>query len=401
MDFDLSEELLAVRELGREFAEKEIAPTAAADDRDHRFRRDIFEKMGQLGFFGCVVPEGCGGSGLGYLAMVLLTEEIARVHSSMRVHINTQLAPAVTLARFGTEEQQRRWVPGLVDGSRVGCFAITEPDSGSDVASMSTRAKRTDGGYVLSGTKTWISNAPVADWGLVYAATDRDARHHGLSAFMVELDSAGVRRTTLDKMGALASPTGTLEFDDVRVPADQRVGAEGQGFAMCMWQLNQTRLSCAAGALGVARAAREAAVAYANQRQQFGRPIGRFQMIQDSLAQMIVEEESARLLVYRAAYLADRGQPNNLEVSMAKYAAAEAAAHAADGAFKILGAYGYSTEFPVERYLRDAKSYQIVEGSSNIHKLIIAQDALGYRRANRAPGQAREDPRMRLTPRRD
>ncbi|MDE0027859.1 MAG: acyl-CoA dehydrogenase family protein [Deltaproteobacteria bacterium] len=383
MDFDLSEELLAVRELGREFAEKEIAPTAAADDRDHRFRRDIFEKMGQLGFFGCVVPENCGGSGLGYLAMVLLTEEIARVHSSVRVHINTQLAPAVTLARFGTEEQKRRWVPGLVDGSRVGCFAITEPDSGSDVASMSTRAKRTDGGYVLSGTKTWISNAPVADWGLVYAATDRDARHRGLSAFMVELDGAGVRRATLDKMGALASPTGTLEFDEVRVPADQRIGAEGQGFAMCMWQLNQTRLSCAAGALGVARAAREAAVAYANQRQQFGQPIGRFQMIQDSLAQMIVEEEAARLLVYRAAHLADRGQPNNLEVSMAKYAAAEAAAHAADGAFKILGAYGYSTEFPVERYLRDAKSYQIVEGSSNVHKLIIAQDALGYRRANR------------------
>lgn len=383
MDFDLSEELLAVRELGREFAEKEIAPTAAADDRDHRFRRDIFEKMGQLGFFGCVVPASCGGSGLGYLAMVLLTEEIARVHSSVRVHINTQLAPAVTLARFGTEEQKRRWVPGLVDGSRVGCFAITEPDSGSDVASMSTRAKRTNDGYVLSGTKTWISNAPVADWGLVYAATDRDARHRGLSAFMVELDGAGVRRATLDKMGVLASPTGTLEFDDVRVPADQRIGAEGQGFAMCMWQLNQTRLSCAAGALGVARAAREAAVAYANQRQQFGQPIGRFQMIQDSLAQIIVEEEAARLLVYRAAHLADRGQPNNLEVSMAKYAAAEAAAHAADGAFKILGAYGYSTEFPVERYLRDAKSYQIVEGSSNVHKLIIAQDALGYRRANR------------------
>ncbi len=384
MEFDLSDELLAVRELGREFAEKEIAPTAAADDRNHHFRREIFEKMGRLGFFGCVVPESCGGSGLGYLAMVLLTEEIARVHSSVRVHINTQLAPAVTLARFGTEEQQRRWVPGLVDGSRVGCFAITEPDSGSDVASMSTRAVRTGDGYVLRGTKTWISNAPVADWALVYAATDRDARHRGLSAFMVELDDAGVRRATLDKMGALASPTGTLEFDDVRVRADQRIGAEGQGFTMCMWQLNQTRLSCAAGALGVARAAREAAVAYANQRQQFGQPIGRFQMIQDSLAQMIVEEEAARLLAYRAADLADRGRPNNLEVSMAKYAAAEAAAHAADGAFKILGAYGYSTEFPVERYLRDAKSYQIVEGSSNIHKLIIAQDALGYRRANRA-----------------
>lgn len=383
MDFDLSDELLAVRELGRDFAEKEIAPTAAADDRDHHFRRETFEKMGQLGFFGCVVPEAYGGTGLGYLAMVLLTEEIARVHSSVRVHVNTQLAPAVTLARFGSEAQRRRWIPGLVDASRIGCFAITEPDAGSDVVSMSTRAERTEGGYVLKGTKTWISNAPIADVALVYAVTDREAGHRGLSAFMVELDQAGVRRGTLDKMGALASPTGTLEFDDVAVPADHRVGAEGEGFSICMWQLNQTRLSCAAGALGVARAAREAAVAYANQRQQFGREIGRFQMIQDSLAQIIVEEEAARLLVYRAASLADRGRPNNLEVSMAKYAAAEAAAHAADSAFKILGAYGYSTEFPVERYLRDAKSYQIVEGSSNIHKLIIAQDALGYRKANR------------------
>ena len=383
MDFDLSDELLAVRELGRDFAEKEIAPTAAADDRDHYFRRETFEKMGRLGFFGCVVPEAYGGTGLGYLAMVLLTEEIARVHSSVRVHVNTQLAPAVTLARFGSEAQRRRWIPGLVDASHIGCFAITEPDAGSDVVSMSTRAERTGEGYVLKGTKTWISNAPIADVALVYAVTDREAGHRGLSAFMVELDQAGVRRGTLDKMGALASPTGTLEFDDVAVPADHRVGAEGQGFSMCMWQLNQTRLSCAAGALGVARAAREAAVAYANQRQQFGQQIGRFQMIQDSLAQMIVEEEAARLLVYRAASLADSGRPNNLEVSMAKYSAAEAAAHAADSAFKILGAYGYSTEFPVERYLRDAKSYQIVEGSSNIHKLIIAQDALGYRKANR------------------
>lgn len=386
MDFELSDELLAVRELAREFAEKEIAPTAAADDREHRFRRDVFEKMGRLGFFGCVVPEEYGGTGLGYLAMVLLTEEVARVHSSVRVHVNTQLAPAVTLARFGAEEQKRRWIPGLVDGTRVGCFAITEPDAGSDVASLSTRADRTDRGYVLKGTKTWISNAPVADLALVYAVTDRAAGRRGLSAFMVELDGAGVRRSTLDKMGALASPTGTLEFDDAPVPEGNRVGAEGQGFAMCMWQLNQTRLSCAAGALGVARAAREAAVAYANQRKQFGREIGRFQMIQDSLARMIVEEEAARLLVYRAACLADRRQPNDLQVSMAKYAAAEAAAHAADDAFKILGAYGYSTEFPVERYLRDAKSYQIVEGSSNIHKLIIAQDALGYRKAGRQEG---------------
>jgi glutaryl-CoA dehydrogenase (non-decarboxylating) len=387
MDFDLSDELLAVRDLARTFAEKEIAPTAAEDDRNHHFRREIFEKMGQLGFFGCIVPEPYGGTGLGYMAMVLLTEQIARVHSAVRVHINTQLAPSATLSRFGSEEQKRRWIPDLVSASRIGCFAITEPDAGSDIASMSTQATRTEDGYVLKGTKAWISNAPIADWALVYAVTDRKAQHRGLSAFMVDLTGAGVSRSTLNKMGVLASPTGTLEFDNVNIPADHRIGTEGQGFSMCMWQLNQTRLSCAAGALGVAQAAREAAVDYANQRQQFGQKIGRFQMIQDSLARMIVEEESARLLVYRAAHLADRGKPNNLEVSMAKYAAAEAAAHAADDAFKILGAYGFSTEFPVERYLRDAKSYQIVEGSSNIHKLIIAQDALGYRKANRSPEQ--------------
>lgn len=383
MDFDLSEDLLAVRELARTFAEKEIAPTAMADDREHLFRRELFNQMGQLGFFGCVFPEAYGGTNLGFMALVMITEEIARAHSAVRVHINTQMGPGLTLLQFGNQEQQRRWIPPLASGESIGCFAITEPNSGSDVASMATQATRVSDGYRLSGTKTWISNAPVADIALVYAVTDRAKKHRGLSAFLLDLNRPGVQRSTLNKMGALASPTGELTFDEVLIPEDARVGEENQGFAMCMWQLNQTRLNCAAGALGVARAAREAAVAYANTRQQFGEEIGRFQMIQDAIAQIIVEEEAARLLVYKAAYLADQQRPNNLQVSMAKYAAAEAAAHAADSAFKILGAYGYSTEFPVERYLRDAKSYQIVEGSSNIHKLIIAQDALGYRLANR------------------
>jgi glutaryl-CoA dehydrogenase (non-decarboxylating) len=383
MDFDLSEELVAVRDLARDFSEKQIAPGAMIEDREHRFRRDLVTQMGELGFFGCVFPEIYGGTDLGFLALAVITEEVARAHSAVRVHINAQLGPGLTLLEFGNQEQQRQWIPRLVSGESIGCFAITEPDSGSDVASMATRAVRVEGGYRLSGTKTWISNAPVADIGLIYASTDRTKKHHGLSAFVVDLNQPGIQRKTLDKMGALASPTGELTFSEVLVSSDCLVGEEGQGFSMCMWQLNQTRLNCAAGALGVARASREAAVAYAKTRKQFGQEIGRFQMIQDAIAQMIVEEEAARLLVYKAAHLADRKQPNNLEVSTAKYAAAEAAAHAADSALKILGAYGYSTEFPVERYLRDAKSYQIVEGSSNIHKLIIAQDALGYRPANR------------------
>ncbi len=383
MEFDLPEELIAVRNLSREFAEKEIAPTTAKDDQEHFFRRELVTKMGELGFFGCVIPEEYGGTNLGYMALALITEEIARVHSAVRVHINMQIGPALALLRFGSEEQKKKWIPALIGGKVIGCFAITEPNAGSDVASMTTTATKGEQGYTLRGAKTWISNAPVADVALVYAYTDKAKRHHGMSTFMVELNQPGVTRRTLEKLGAHASPTGELTFDNVRVPPESRIGPEGEGFKVCMWQLNQTRFNCSAGALGVARAAREAAVSYANQREQFGQKIGQFQMIQDMIAQMVVEEEAARLLVYRAAFLADQKKPNNLEVSMAKYAAAEAAAHSADSAIKILGAYGYSTEFPVERYLRDAKSYQIVEGSSNIQKLIIAQDALGYRKANR------------------
>ncbi len=383
MDFELSDELKAVRDLARDFAAKEIAPTAAADDRERKFSRDLVAKMGELGFYGAVVPESYGGNGLGFLALSLITEEIARAHSAMRVFINMQTGPALALVQFGTEEQKKRWLPPLVRGEKIGCFAITEPDAGADVAGMRTTATRKGDAYVLSGSKIWISNAPVADTALIYAYTDRAQKHRGMSAFFADLNQPGVGRRSLETMGTHASPLGELTFENFRVPTESLLGKEGDGFKICMWQLNQTRLSCAAGALGVARAAREAAVSYCNQRVQFGQKIGEFQMNQDLIAQMIVHEEAARLLVYRAAWLADRKQPNNLEVSIAKYSAAEAAAYAADAALRILGAYGYSTEFPVERYLRDAKSYQIVEGSSNIQKIIIAQDALGYRKANR------------------
>lgn len=383
MDFELSEELIAVRDLARDFATKEIAPSAAQDDREHKFRKDLVLKMGELGFYGCVVPESYGGSGLGYLAMALITEEVARVHSAMRVFMNMQVGPALTLLQFGTEEQKRRWIPPLLRGESVSCFAITEPDAGSDVAALRTMAVLDGDSYVLNGSKIWISNAPVADTALIYASIDRAQKHRGISAFYADLHQPGVSRRALDTLGVHCSPIGEITFENFRIPKASLIGKEGEGFKICMWQLNQTRLSCAAGALGLARAAREAAVSYCNQREQFGQKIGEFQMNQDLIAQMIVHEEAASLLVHRAAWLADRKQPNNLETSMAKYAAAEAAAFAADAALRILGAYGYSTEFPVERYFRDAKSYQIVEGSSNIHKLIIAQDALGYRKANR------------------
>lgn len=383
MDFELSEELVAVRDLAREFAEKEIAPTAAKDDRERNFRKDLLLKMGELGFFGTVIPEEYGGNGLGFLALALITEEVARAHSALRVAINMQIGPALALLKFGDEEQKKKWIPPLVRGESVGCFAITEPDAGSDVAAIRATAMRKGDNYLINGTKLWISNAPVADGGLVYAYTDKSQKHRGLSAFYANFDRPGITRRALETLGAHASPIGELTFENFALSAENLLGKEGDGFKVCMWQLNQTRLNCAAGAVGLARAGREAAVNYCNQREQFGQKIGQYQMNQDLIAQMIVHEEAARLLVYRAAWLADQNRPNNLEVSIAKYTAAEAAAYAADAALRILGAYGYSTEFPVERYYRDAKSYQIVEGSSNIQKLIIAQDALGYRRANR------------------
>ena len=383
MDFELPEELAEVQKLARDFAEKEIAPSAAQDDREHRFRKDLTLKMGELGFYGCLVPEEYGGNGLGFLAHALISEEIARAHSAIRVYLNMQAGPAVTLCEFGSEEQKRKYLPGLLSGESVGLFAITEPDAGSDVAAMKSIARRDGDEYRLSGTKIWITNASVADAGIIFACTDKAQKHRGISAFYADLNQPGVTRRDLDKLGAHASPTGELTFDDFRIPAANLIGREGDGFKICMRHLSHTRLGCAAGAVGLARAAREAAVSYANQREQFGQKIGQFQMNQDSIAQMVVQEEAARLLVYRAAGLADRGRPYNLEVSIAKYAAGEAAAFCADAALRLLGAYGYSTEFPVERYYRDAKSYQIVEGSANIQKLIIAQDALGYRKANR------------------
>jgi glutaryl-CoA dehydrogenase (non-decarboxylating) len=383
MDFELSEELIAVRELAREFAEKEIAPTVAKDDKEKNFRPDLVRKMGELGFYGTLIPESYGGNGLGFLAMVLITEEIARVHSAMRVAINMQIGPAVTLLQFGTEEQKKKFIPPLVSGETIGCFAITEADAGSDVAGMRTAAKRDGDRYLVNGNKIFITNAPVTNGGLVYAYTDRAQKHRGMTAFYADWTQPGLSRRSIEALGAHCSPLGELIFDNFPIPAANRLGNEGDGFKICMWQLNQTRLNCAAGALGVARAAKEAAVNYCNQRVQFGQKIGEFQMNQDMIAQMIVHEEAARLLVYRAAWLADQNKPNNLETSVGKYTAAEAANFAADAAMKILGAYGYSTEFPVERYYRDAKSYQIVEGSSNVQKMIIAQDALGYRKANR------------------
>jgi glutaryl-CoA dehydrogenase (non-decarboxylating) len=384
MNFELSEENKAIRDMARKFALQEIAPLVAEDDRNHRFQRDIMQKMGQLGFFGCVIPEEYGGTNSGFLAHCLIVEEVGRVSGSLRVPFNSlAFGPALTLVNWGTEEQKQVYVPGIVRGEKVGCFAITEPNAGSDVAAISTRAVKNKDGYVLNGTKTWATLASVADVILVYASTTPEAKAKGLSAFIIDARTPGITTTNLDKMGLHCVPTGELIFEDCQIPANALVGSENNGFKICMSTLDNTRLTTAAGAVGMAQGCIDESVKYCNERSQFGQLIGMFQANQTKIADMVIATEAARLLVYRAAWQKDQGMRNTLETSIAKAAAADAAVSASGYAMQLLGAYGYSIEYPVERYYREAKLYQIIEGSSNILRMIIALDALGMRKANR------------------
>lgn len=386
MDFELTEEQEEIRRVAREFAAKEIAPTADADYKAHRFPRGIVNKMAELGFFGCVIPEKYGGTGLGHLTQCIITEEVARVSPSLRLPFNMQtVGPALTILHWGSEMLRQNYIPRLVSAEIMGCFAISEPNAGSDVAAMETTAALDGDHFVVNGTKTWASQAQVADLVLFYAYTDKSLKHRGISAFVIESTTPGYHSAPLeDKLGLHSAPTGTITFEDCRIPKGNLVGELGEGFKICMWQLDNTRLSSAAGAVGVAQGCLDQAAKYAMEREQFGQKIGTFQMNQEIIARMAVDVEAARLLIYRAAYLKDKGVPHTLEVSMAKYFAAETAVRAADGAMRILSSYGYSDEYPTARFYRDARSYTIVEGTSNIQKLIISQDVLGIRKANKA-----------------
>ena len=381
MDFSLSEEQKAMRDMAKNFAEKKIAPTMEEDEKEHKFRREIVKGMAGLGFFGCIAPEKYGGNESGYLAATVMTEEIAKVSPSWGLPFNLQMnSIQPVLLSFGTEEQRERWIPKLITAETLGCFAITEANTGSDVASMKTTVREVEGGFVLNGTKMWISGIPVADVGIVYAYTDRALKHKGMSAFMVDMHSPGVTQKAIEtKLGLFCAPTGEIVFEDVKLPKENLIGQKGDGFKICMAMLDNTRLSSAARAVGVAKACLEHSIRYANEREQFGQTIASFQMIQDQIAEMYVEEQAARLLLYRAACNRDLGQRNTIEVSCAKYYAAEVAVKAANQAVKIFGSYGFSSEYPVERFYRDAKSYQIVEGTSNIQKWIIARNALGLK----------------------
>jgi glutaryl-CoA dehydrogenase (non-decarboxylating) len=387
MDFTLSEEFQMLRDSARQFAEERIAPFADEWDEKHYFPyEEVVKPMAELGFFGTVIPEKFGGNEMGWLAAMILTEEIARASSSLRVQINMQaLGCAFTICRYGTDELKEKYVPKLVSAEYIGGFAITEPNAGSDVMAMKSTAEDRGDHWLLNGSKTWISNATIADVLIYYAYTDRAAKSKGLSAFVIEPKNfGGITTTNLDKLGSRSSPTGEIILENTKVPKGNILGKPGDGAKIVFGSLNQTRLSAAAGGIGVAQACLDATTAYCKQREQFGTLIGNFQMNQDMIAQVACELEAARLMVYKAACQKDQGDlGNTLEVAMAKYLAGEIAVKASQVAMKILGAYGYSTEYPVARYYRDAPTYQMVEGSANVCKMITGLDQLDIRKANK------------------
>ncbi|HOO89822.1 MAG TPA: acyl-CoA dehydrogenase family protein [Syntrophales bacterium] len=387
MDFGLSDELIMLRDTVRDFATEKIAPFADEWDENHYFPyEEVVKPMGQLGFFGTVIPEEYGGNEMGWLAAIIITEEIARASSSLRVQVNMQeLGCAFTIFRYGNEALKKKYIEKLVNAEILGAFAITEPGAGSDIMAIKSTAEDKGDHWLINGQKTWISNATIGGINIFYAYTDRSAGGSGLSAFVVDLEnSEGITVTDLDKMGSRSSPTGEIILENTKIPKDHILGKPGDGAKIVFGSLAQTRLSAAAGGIGLSQACLDAVTQYAMEREQFGQPIGKFQMNQALIGEMVAEIEAARLAVYKAAWQKDQGNlGNNLEVAAAKYLSGELAYKCSQYAMRILGAYGYSTEYPVARFFRDAPTYAMVEGSTNVCKFIMAQDQLGIRKANR------------------
>jgi alkylation response protein AidB-like acyl-CoA dehydrogenase len=381
MDFELTDEQRLIRETVRRFAEQELAPAASERDRAGRFSRELVNRMASMGLLGGPIPKEYGGSGLDYISHAIITEEVGRADSSLRTTLSVQVSlVALSLVRWGNEDQRRHYLPKLCAGRMLGCFGLTEPNAGSDPASMDTTAVKYGAGWVLNGTKTWISNGTVADLALIFAQTDKAKGHHGIAAFLVEQGTPGfATRPITDKLGLRASDTGELIFDNCSVPETALLGSVSQGFTVAMSALDNGRFSVAAGCVGIIQGCLDACTEYAKTRHQFGRPIGSFQLVQDMIARMAVDLDAARLLVFRAGHLKNQGIAGTVETSIAKYFASEAAVRAATDAVQIFGAYGYSEETPVARYYRDAKVATIYEGTSQIQKLIIGSHLLGMR----------------------
>ncbi|THA67641.1 acyl-CoA dehydrogenase [Streptomyces sp. A0958] len=379
MNLELSEEQEAVRRLAEDFVARDVAPYAVEWDRSENVDKSIVKKLGALGFLGLTVPEEYGGSGGDHLAYCLVTEELGRGDSSVRGIVSVSLGlVAKTVAAWGDEEQKRQWLPRLTSGDAIGCFGLTEPGTGSDAGSLTTRAVRDGADYVVNGSKMFITNGTWADVVLLFARTNDTPGHKGISAFLVPTDTPGLtRRTIHGKLGLRGQATAELVLEDVRVPATALMGPEGKGFSIAMSALAKGRMSVAAGCVGIARAALDAAVGYAGEREQFGRPIAGYQLVQELISDISVDVEAARLLTWRVADLVDRGQDFATAASRAKLFASEAAVRAANNALQVFGGYGYIDEYPVGKLLRDARVMTLYEGTSQIQKLIIGRALTG------------------------
>jgi glutaryl-CoA dehydrogenase (non-decarboxylating) len=384
VDFELTDEQRLLQDTVRRFVDERILPNAVDNDIAHRLDREAIAGMAELGILGIVIPEEYGGAGLDFVSEAFACEEIERGEAAFRTLISVHVGlNSLALLKYASEDQKHRWLVPQAGGEKLACFGLTEPAAGSDVAALKSTARREGDVYVLNGSKNWISYADVADHALVFAKTDPSAKHKGISAFVLERGMPGFTTAeTENKLGIWAGSTGELFFQNVEVPAENLIGEEGQGFEIAMYGLDQGRFTVAAGACGVIRACLERSVEYARERETFGRPIGSNQFVQDMIAEMVLGYETSKLLVMQAAWMKDQGMRNTRETSLAKWHATESAFRAAHLAIQVHGAYGYSAEYGIERYFRNARAPIIYEGTTQIHKMMQAEHALGLRNLN-------------------
>jgi butyryl-CoA dehydrogenase len=379
MDFELTDEQRLVQETARAFTDNEIVERARENDRNEHFDLELVAKIAAQGYLGAIVPREYGGAGLDYLTYGLIVEEVGRGDSAMRTVVSVQTSLVCSaFVRWGTEEQKQHYLPKLCSGEWLGCFALTEPDTGSDAANQRTRAKKTDSGWVINGAKMFISMGNFARVALVFAQTDPDLGHRGLACFLVDTDQPGYQAQPVHhKLGLRGSDTAEISLSDVEVPDDAMLGEIGDGFKVAMSSLDSGRFSVASGCVGICQGCLDASVRYSKERQQFGRPIASFQLVQEMIADMALDTDASRMLVWRAGYLKDTGKPNTTETSVAKLFATEAAVKCANAAIQVHGGSGYVDDYPVERYLRDARVTTLYEGTSQIQKLIIGRALTG------------------------
>jgi alkylation response protein AidB-like acyl-CoA dehydrogenase len=379
IDFELTDEQRLIQETARDFTNREIIPVARENDRNEHFDTDLVTKLGDMGYLGPIVSEEYGGRGLDYRTYALIVEEIGRGDSSARTVVSVQTSLVCSsIQRWGSEEQKHEWLPRLCSGEILGCFGLTEPDTGSDAAALKTRAEKTSDGWKITGSKQWISMGNYAKVALVFAQTDPEKQHRGLAAFLVPTDNPGYSSTSVHgKLGLRASDTAELSFDGIEVGDEALLGDVGDGFKVAMSALDSGRYSVAAGCVGICQGCVDASVAYSKEREQFGRPIAAFQLVQEMIADMTVDTHAARALVWRAGWLKDTGKPSTTETSVAKLFSTEAAVRNANLAIQVHGGSGYVDDYPVERYLRDARVTTLYEGTSQIQKLIIGRAMTG------------------------